>query len=135
MRKFVLLAAIAATPAFADNSGNGNPFNNFDVNSAVGTLTFDVSSLAVAGALIQGTEAGSVSAEIEAFNTASALGEMEFDFSNGSNFGLELSGEFSTAIDGAASAAVDGVGDITVVAGTFGSAQTGFATEFDLAWD
>lgn len=130
MRHLALIAIIAGSPALADS-----PFNSLDTNALTGTMTFDVSSLAVAGALVQGTEAGSISAEIDAFNVASALGEMAYEFDFGSEFGMEIGGEFSTSIDGAASAAVSGAGTITTVAGTFGSAQTGFATQFDLGWD
>ena len=136
MRTFIF-AAIAAL-----FSGSAMADPNIDMSELRmnGQFNIDITSTSVAGALIQGTRPGTISATTSASNIAGGFGgfggdiEMDTD-----NFGPGVSGDFNggamggfvTYTDGQAWANTTGVGNIETTAGSFGSATMGWSGTID----
>ena len=106
-----------------------------------GGFTVDVTSQSIAGAIIQGSGNGTISATSGAWNTAGGSGGFEGgSFMDTDNAGAGVSGNFSgagaqftTFTTGGGFATTTGVGDtIEVTAGQFGSATMGFAGDIEV---
>lgn len=130
------IVTLGAAAAFADP--------NIDMSEATlnnGKVDFNINSYAGAGAQIQGTKNGTISAEVGARNNAWAVGGAGFSASLETDNagpgvhtfgGVEAGGAFRTGVNGEAFATTTGRGESNTVAATFGEAGIGFDGTFNV---
>ena len=138
MKTIIATAALVVTASAAMADPN---IDMSEIRLNDGKLDFDVNSYAAAGAQIQGTTGGTISATVGASNQAWGYGEGEFEvFLETDNAGpgvggfgsVESSAGFTTGVEGSAWADTTGAGDSNTVASTFGEAGIGFDGTFNV---
>lgn len=136
------VAASAAVVTLGAASAFADP--NIDMSEATlnnGKVDFNINSYAGAGAQIQGTKEGTITAEVSARNNAWAFGRADFGASLETDNagpgvqtfgGVEADGAFRTGVNGEAFATTTGRGESNTAAATFGEAGIGFDGTFDV---
>ena len=142
MKKVLVAAAIGISATVVATVALADP--NIDMSDARlnnGLLDFNINSYSAAGAQIQGTRTGIISAEVGAYNLAWGEGEVGYTASLETDNagagvhtfgGIEAEGYFITGVEGEAFAATDGRGSSNTVAATFGEAGIGFDGTFNI---
>lgn len=137
MKKIILITTalvMAAGTAVADPN-----IDMSDIRLNNGTVDIDISSYAGAGAQIQGTTGGMITANVGASNESWGYGSTEFEVgldtdNAGAGVGgfgdVAIEGGFTTGVAGSAWADTSGTGISSTVAATFGEASMGFDGTF-----